>query len=237
MKIKLSKAKVTMSIAIFLVSIILMTVVFIQFKTVREVNESDIENLRESELKELVSTWKTKYQEINEQLEETELKIQEYNSKIEANEESSELLDEELEKSKLLLGKTDVAGEGVVITLSDNGDVRVEVADLLELINELRFAGAEAISINGVRVIATTDLVEVAGYILVKPEKRIVSPYVIKAIGNQTYLSSVLGLKNSGFIDKANNNGLIAKMEKQKSITIPKYSEQMSIKYMKEVEE
>ena len=33
MKIKLSKANVTMSIAIFLVSIILMTVVFIQFKT------------------------------------------------------------------------------------------------------------------------------------------------------------------------------------------------------------
>ena len=51
MKIKLDKANITMSISILIVCIILVTVSFIQFKTVEKVNETDIENMREEELR------------------------------------------------------------------------------------------------------------------------------------------------------------------------------------------
>ena len=91
----------------------------IQFKTVEEVNEADIENMRETELSERLSTWKTEYEEISEKLIETNSRIAEYNEKIEANEESSELLDKELLQSNILLGNTEVQGEGVVVTLAD----------------------------------------------------------------------------------------------------------------------
>lgn len=195
MKIKLDKANITMSVSIFAVTICLVTVALIQFKTVEKVNQTDIENMRESELREQISTWKSKYEEVNEKLADTNSKIEEYNSKIESNEESSELLDEELKKSKLILGTTDVTGDGVVITLTDKQEHPIEASDLVELINELRFAGAEAISINGVRIINMTDIVDIDTYILVKPSQRLVSPYIVKAIGNQTYLTSTLCLR------------------------------------------
>ncbi len=235
MKIKFDKANITMSISIAIVCVILVSVSLVQLKTVEQVNETDIETMRDEELREQISLWKSKWEETNEKLEETNSKINEYNEKLESNEEASELLDEELRKSQLILGTTDVVGDGVVITLTDTEESPIEAADLVDLINELRFAGAEAISINGVRIINMTDIVDIDSYIIIKPSQRLVSPYVVKAIGNQTYLVSTLCLKNSGFVDKYNNSGKSVKLDKQRNIKIPKYSETMNIKYMKEV--
>lgn len=235
MKIKFDKANITMSISIAIVCVILVSVSLVQFKTVEQVNETDIETMRDEELREQISLWKSKWEEANEKLEETNSKINEYNEKLESNEEASELLDEELRKSQLILGTTDVVGDGVVITLTDTEESPIEAADLVDLINELRFAGAEAISINGVRIINMTDIVDIDSYIIIKPSQRLVSPYVVKAIGNQTYLVSTLCLKNSGFVDKYNNSGKSVKLDKQRNIKIPKYSGTMNIKYMKEV--
>ena len=235
MKIKFDKANITMSISIAIVCVILVSVSLVQFKTVEQVNETDIETMRDEELREQISLWKSKWEETNEKLEETNSKINEYNEKLESNEEASELLDEELRKSQLILGTTDVVGDGVVITLTDTEESPIEAADLVDLINELRFAGAEAISINGVRIINMTDIVDIDSYIIIKPSQRLVSPYVVKAIGNQTYLVSTLCLKNSGFVDKYNNSGKSVKLDKQRNIKIPKYSGTMNIKYMKEV--
>ena len=235
MKIKFDKANITMSISIAIVCVILVSVSLVQFKTVEQVNETDIETMRDEELREQISLWKSKWEEANQKLEETNSKINEYNEKLESNEEASELLDEELRKSQLILGTTDVVGDGVVITLTDTEESPIEAADLVDLINELRFAGAEAISINGVRIINMTDIVDIDSYIIIKPSQRLVSPYVVKAIGNQTYLVSTLCLKNSGFVDKYNNSGKSVKLDKQRNIKIPKYSGTMNIKYMKEV--
>ena len=237
-KVNFNKANITMFISILVVCIVLVTVLLIQFKTVEEVNETDIENMRETQLTEQLSTWKSKYEEINEKLEETNAKIAEYNGKIESNEESSELLDKELLQSNILLGNTEVQGEGVVVTLEDTDESIVTASDLLQLVNELRFAGAEAISINGIRVTSMTDIVDISDrFILIKPRQRLSSPYVVKAIGNQTYLVSTLSLKNSGFIDTHSNKGQSVKLEKQRNVTIPKYIEDFTVKYMKEVDE
>ena len=234
----MNKPKITMTISIFAVCIVLVAVLMIQFKIVEKVNETDIENLRESELREQLSMLKSKYEEINEKLEEINAKITEYNTKIQSNEESLELLDDELLQSNILLGNTDVTGEGVIVTLADTNEAIITASDLLELVNELRFAGAEAISINDVRITALTDIVDISNrFILIKPGQRLSSPYVVKAIGNQTYLASSLNLKNSGYIDIHSKSGQSVKIETQRSITIPKYTGEFSVKYLKEVSE
>ena len=237
MKIKFDKANITMSISILIVSIIFVSVLYIQFKTVENVNETEIETMRDEELREKISLWKSKYEETNDKLQENNSKINEYLDKIESNEEASEILDEELKKSQLILGTTDVVGEGVVITLTDTEDHPIKASDLIDLLNELRYAGAEAISINGIRVINMTDIADIDTYIIMKPSQRIFSPYVVKAIGNQTYLTSSLCQKNSCFVHKYNNRGKSVKLEKQRNIKIPKYSGNIEIKYMKEVTE
>lgn len=236
-KDEFQKPKLIMAISVFIICIVLVAVLFIQFKTVQEVNEADIENLRESELREKISTWRSRYEDTNLKLEEVNSKIEEYQLEIEEKGESSEALEKELEQSKMLLGSTDITGEGIEVTLYDTNDSYITAGDLVELVNELKFAGAEAISINDIRVINMTDIVDIADrFILIKPRQRLSSPYVVKAVGNQTYLSSTLSLKNSGYIDRHQNSGQNIKLEKKKNITILKYNNAMEIKYMKEVE-
>ena len=134
----------------------------------------------------------------------------------------------------MLLGKTDVVGEGIIITLANTSDCYVTYFHLLELVNELHYAGAEAISINDARVVMT-EIAQINNRMQVSGQ-RVASPYVIKAIGNQTYLSSTLSLKDSGFIDRYKASGMDIKLEKGNNIKILKYNGEMKVKYMEEVE-
>jgi uncharacterized protein YlxW (UPF0749 family) len=83
----------------------------------------------------------------------------------------------------ILAGTLPAVGPGVRITLNDP-DAKMQSSNLLDAIEELRDAGAEAIQINGqVRVVASTDLVDDAPGVKIDGEK-VQSPYVIEAIGD-----------------------------------------------------
>ncbi len=236
-KIEFKVDNIAVSVVMFIVCVSLISVMFMQFKTVEETDITEIESMRETELRETLSEWKTKYEQTNEKLEDTKNKIEEYNQKMEKNEETSVLIDKELEQSKLNIGKTDVEGEGVVIKLNDNDDNDIIASDLIELINELRYAGAEAISINDIRIINSTEIVDLDNFSYISVgEQRLESPYVVKAIGNQTYLSSILNLKDSGYIDKYKNSGKSVEFETKKKVEILKYNGDMNYKYL-EIEE
>lgn len=234
---KEKKNQIIMTIIIGLVCVVFFAVMFMQFKTVEETDITAIENMREAELRTAISEWKGKYEDTQKQLENNRKSVKEYQETIEKNGEASELVDKDLAESNMLLGKTDVVGEGVVITLTNTNtpDGTVTYFHLLELINELRYAGAEAISINDARILTTTEITQVDNRMQASGQ-RIASPYVIKAIGNQTYLSSTLSLKDSGFIDRYRASGMDIKLEKGNNIKILKYNGDLKVKYMKEVE-
>lgn len=224
------------TIVVFIVCIVLVSVMLMQFRTVEQTDITEIENMRESELQTALSEWKTRYEEIAAQLDDINSRINEYNKTIEDNEAASELIDKELAESNLLVGKTDVYGEGVVVTLSD-GEIAVSSENLKDLVNELRYAGAEAISINENRVLATTDIIDMAEYTYIMVNlQRIQGPYVIKAIGNKEQLSSILNMKGSGFIDRAKTSGINASSSMQNRVEIPKYNGEFEINYMSEVQ-
>lgn len=236
-KFKFRKDITAVTIVIFIVCIVLVSVTLMQFRTIEQTDLTEIENMRESELRTALSEWKTKYEEVYAQLLDVNQKIEEYNKTIVDNEAAAELVDAELKESNIQVGKTDVYGEGVVVTLSD-GDRSVTSEHLLDLVNELRYAGAEAISINENRVLATTDIIDMADYSYIMVNlQRIEGPYVIKAIGNKEQLSSILNLKGSGFIPKSNTSGINASSKMENKVEIPKYSGEFEIKYMQEVEQ
>ena len=88
----------------------------------------------------------------------------------------------------ILAGTLPAQGPGVRITLNDP-DGKMTSSNLLDAIEELRDAGAEAIQINGsVRVVASTDLVDDAPGIRIDGQK-LNSPYVVEAIGDSHNLS------------------------------------------------
>ena len=235
----MKRQKIYIAVIIGLVTMVLVGVMFAQFKTIEETDITGIETAREAELRTMLSSWKEKYEETAQRLTETQNTIDEYKRTMESNEASSEILEQELEQTNLLLGKTDVVGDGVIVTLTDNDIQTISADDLLVLVNELRLAGAEAICINDKRIVNMSEIVAVGDSILVNTE-RITSPYVVKAIGDQTYLSSALSLKNTGFIDTHTSNGETVELVEQNNITIPAYSssrELMNLNYAKEVEE
>lgn len=232
------KEKNVICLTIGLVCTILIAVMFAQFKTIEQTDITGIATAREDELRSLVSSYKTKYEETEEKLKDTITKINEYKDTIGTNKESLQVLQKELQETNLLAGKTDVEGEGVIVTLVNNEEKSITASDLLELVNELRLAGAEAISINEKRIITTTEIVDVD--VIMVNEERVISPYIVKAIGDQKYLSSALSLKTIGFIDKYTNNGKTVSLSLEKNIKISAYNErgnkgQMRLKYAEEV--
>lgn len=232
----MKKANITICIVIFLMCVILVSVILMRAKAVEETDFETESVTRETELRKEISTWKSKYEKISETLESINQKILEYEDQIEKNEDSSDLVEKELEQTGVLLGKKTVRGEGIIVTLTDKENAKILAIDLSEIINEIKYAGAEAISINGIRILPMTDITGATNDLILINGQRISSPYEIKAIGNQTYLYSTLNAKN-GFIDYYTNQyDIDIKVEKQKNVTIDKTNQEVNLKYIKEGE-
>ena len=225
----MKKEKVTIVITILFICMLLTSIISIQFKTTREINIIDIKNMNEDELKKEILSFQNKYTQTSEKLEDTYKKIQEYEKSLLNGEKNSNVLDSELEESKVLSGLTDVQGEGVILILQDNEEEQITSNHLVELVNELKYAGAEAISINNNRITNFTDIVDV-NYIIMIDGIKISSPYEVKAIGNQTYLSSTISAKD-GFLSTYKETGLTIKMNEEAIVKIPKYYRELKMKY------
>ena len=235
-KIKFRADITAVTIVIFIVCIVLVSVMLMQFRTVEQTDITEIENMRETELRTALAEWKSKYEELSTQLSEVNERKEEYNQKINDNEATSELIDEELKESNMLVGKTDVYGEGVVVTLADNEERKIEAYDLIDLVNELRYAGAEAISINEVRVLTMSYIADMGDYSYITVNsRRIQGPYIVKAIGDKDYMYSILNLKGSGFVYRSKTLGMNVSSKTENRVEIPKYDEEFEIKYMQEV--
>ena len=227
----MNKEKQIMIITISIMALILVCVMFMQFKVVNETDIAQIETMREDELEEAVAEWKEKYEEVYEKIVDTTSKINEYDEKMESNAETKELVTKELTEAKIKFGLTDVIGDGIIVTLKDADNIEYDAEDLLVLINELRDAGAEAISVNGERIINTSDIVYISATMIKVNSKNISSPYIIKAIGDEIYLKSALTIKN-GYYDVKVKNGYDINIEEKKNIKINKYSKNVNLKYI-----
>lgn len=234
MRAKLKKGKITMIITIGIACFALTLVMSMQFKIVNQTDITSIENMREAELRSELANWKSKYEETNEKYEEITSKIEEYKKTRQSNEETEKLVEEELEQIEMTMGKTEVQGEGIEVTLKEtNNEETSEINsdDLLLIVNALKSAGAEAISINNERIINMSDIVDITGAYIKVNGQRIIPPYIIKAIGNQSYLESIL-VGNGGHVDKMIKLGQDVNINKSNKIKIPKYNKNIKIKYI-----
>lgn len=230
----MKKEKIVISITIGLSMFILVAVMFMQFKVVRQADITSIEVMTESELRSELIAWREKYEELQIKHQDIITKIHEYKEEYRSDEETEKLLEEELVGLKMLLGETDVQGQGIIITIKESGveDDKINYEDLLYIVNALKSAGAEAISINNQRIINRTDIVTINVDTYIKINGiRILSPYTIKAIGNQTYLESAL-LGSGGYIDELKKWGFQIEIERSDNVQISEYSNELSTKYM-----
>ena len=213
---------------------VLVSIILMRFKVVEETDIEGEKVIREAEIRKEISALKEKYDEITKSLESVNQKKVEYQNQIEKNEDTTELIDKELKQTNDLIGKTTVRGEGIIVTLTDKDDDKILASDLSELLNELRYAGAEAISINGIRILPMTDVTDATNDLMLINGQKITSPYEVKAIGSQIYLYSTLSAKN-GFVDYYTKRyNLDIKIEKQKNVIVENTNQDLEFKYMKE---
>ena len=148
-----------------------------------------------------------------------------------------------IQEGNKIIGLTEVTGPGVKITLSDSkldastvldpSLLVVHDLDIYYVINELKNAGAEAISVNGQRVVPTSAI-ECGGNIITINGEKIGSPFEIRAIGLPENLANLD--RTGGYLAKMREENVGAKLEKSNNITIPKYSGIINYKYVKSVE-
>lgn len=197
----------------------------------------------ENELRDSVLKWKEKYDLAYDNLETKESKLEKLRESASKSSETSENVKTDLGKNNMALGLTEVIGKGITITLKDAevainkldlSSSLVHYSDLIEVANALKNAGAEAISINGERIVNPTAIA-CAGNIIKINNEKVGVPFVINAIGSPEKLYGALTMLG-GYIDKLKDDGVTVDIEKKDSITIPKYDGVYKFEYAKVVE-
>lgn len=206
--------------------------IVMQLNTIENAVASVGSSFSETELRDQVLRWKDKYDNTYFELEKAEEELEKNRQAVSKKDDSSLQLEKELEKNNILLGSTDVTGEGVIIHLEDSIDL-VHDLDIITIVNELKNAGAEAISINDQRIVTTTAITCDGNVILINGQK-IGTPFTILAIGYPEKLMGALS-RPGGYIELLNEDGVYADIRKSNNIKIPKYSGIITYKYMRNV--
>lgn len=212
----------------------------IQIKTVN--NNGTTVNLTEqqSALKSEILKTSEKYDNLFEELDRLEEELE----KVRANSTSSNselaILEESIKEKNLALGLTEVTGTGIKIVLNDGNaaaitnpfvsvsDLLVHDGDLINVVNELFNSGAEAVSVNGQRIVSTTAI-ECDGNVIKVNGTKIGAPFEITAIGYPEQLAGIG--RPGGTIELLESRGVIVTLNKQNSVTIPKYSGTIKFNY------
>ena len=196
----------------------------------------------QSELKDEIIKTTERYNNLYRDLEYLNKQLEIERTNATQNNEELEKIEEEIKEINKLLGLTDVSGKGVKIVLQDSsvpatnymGEANklvVHETQILHVINELFTAGAEAISVNDIRIVSSSDI-ECDGNVIKIGGERANSPFEIKAIGYQELLASVT--RTGGRLEKIQADTEVKiTFTKENEIKIPKYTGTLKYKYIK----
>lgn len=155
---------------------------------------------------------------------------------------AAEALKNEVETLEISAGLTDLEGPGVTVVMSDStaanvtgdeADYIIHDSDLMSVINELRSAGAEAISLNGERMVATSE-VRCTGAVVTVNGRRYAAPFVIMAIGDSSTLYNAMTMRN-GVVDVLGQWGISVQVTANDLLFIPKYNGTIEYRYAQTV--
>lgn len=231
---KLKNWQLSVTLVLFVLGIFLS----VQFRTQQTLLDS-LESMKEEDL---VAMWKN----LNDKRAKLEQEIQLLNGQYRELMEQSNLgkntfanVQKDLDKLRLINGLLPAKGPGITLTIS--GESAVLAVDLVDLVNELWASGAEAIAINGHRIIATTSIAQVEDaysfYNTVDGE-RLYYPIVIEAIGDANTLEKGLTF-TGGIIDNLNSFSIYPQIEQKQELVIPavKYPQRWQVAKIKENKE
>ena len=198
-------------------------------------------------------------QEIEKQIEVEKNEIINLNNLIKQKEDEYKRYEDELDNSgsivpvlqeqKLMMadisGSTDIKGRGIVVEIRDSdreikdgenpNNIVVHDQDVLHIINDLKLAGAEALSVNGQRLLFMSEI-RCSGPTITINGKTFGQPFVIAATGPLDEMKQAITAPDSYAYLLKSVYGIGIDFFTEESLTIPKYSKTINFKYLKEAQ-
>ncbi|MEI2775575.1 MAG: DUF881 domain-containing protein [Tetrasphaera sp.] len=128
----------------------------------------------------------------------------------------------------ILAGTVPAIGPGIQITITDPGH-KVTSTLLLDAVQELRDAGAEAIQLGEVRVVASTALTDADGGVLAAGET-VSAPYSLWAIGDSATLASAMEIPG-GVVESVQRLGGTADVRPRETVRITALASRASMRH------
>ena len=187
-----------------LIAALAMLLGFAMVTQVQETRSSGLENLRQDDLVALldsVNQQSLKLGKEAEQLITTRKQLQSSGS----DQAVLQAATRRLQTLGILAGTLPATGPGIRITIADPRNV-VNASSILNAVEELRDAGAEAIQIDEIRVVASTYFGTSADGGLVVDDKAAPAPYIIIAIGDPHTMATAMDIPG-GVVDSLKQFG------------------------------
>ncbi len=200
----------------------------------------------------LAQSWaneRERNQTLQREIEDLRGKITQYENALGEGGSQSGLLRDELRTAKFQAGLLEARGEGVQVILQDSkkrppadagpefvDDYNIHDYDIRDFVNELLASGAEAVSVNDQRIVATTSIRCVGPTIQVNGAP-MAPPFAITAIGPPDDLESGLKMRG-GILDQWRVDDLsdMVRIYRKKELVVPAYSGSTRFKYAQPVE-
>lgn len=181
--------------------------------------------------------------EARRQLEEQVLALQDQVRELEqaasGGRTAAEALRAQVEELRVVLGLVPVEGPGVAVRVAEvpqpptQSPVVVQYQDLVVLTNELWAAGAEAVAVNGQRLVATSGFSQVGGTILVNL-RRLSPPYLLEAVGDPATLEGALNIRG-GVVEALRGLGLSIRVERRDRVRLPAFQGKLKFEHARPV--
>jgi uncharacterized protein YlxW (UPF0749 family) len=153
---------------------------------------------READLAQILSDLSVSGDQVRDEIVDLRVRLQAARGSAEQEKVLVDTARQQLDALRILLGLVPAKGPGVVVTVTDpDGTVGPDV--LLDAIEEMRDAGAEAIQVNEVRIVASSAFGGSPGAITVSGQ-HVTAPYTITAIGGAETLDQALRIPG-GVVD------------------------------------
>ncbi|HEX9989263.1 MAG TPA: DUF881 domain-containing protein [Chloroflexia bacterium] len=141
--------------------------------------------------------------ELRQQVDQLSRELADYEQDTTGGKSNLDTLVRDLQNLRVANGEVEVAGPGVTVLVEGS----LTVFELQDLVNELRNASAEAVAVNGVRIVARSAIVADEEGRITVDRQPLARPYRLEAIGNPDTLLPALERKG----------GLIALLEASNS--------------------
>ncbi|MGB9840321.1 DUF881 domain-containing protein [Thermovenabulum sp.] len=229
------RANIMIAIICFILGFMLVT----QFRSTEKSGSAITSLQRVQELTAQLKSLMDEKEKLQGEVKELRNRLTEYENSASKISGVTEAMKKELLRARMVAGLVEGYGPGITITLDDSNVPRqpgedpnlflIHDEDILKVVNELFAAGAEAVSVNGQRIIATTEIRCVGPTIIIN-SIRMAPPFTIDAIGDPEYLESSMKMRG-GIIESLQVFGIQVSIKKQEKIYMPAYTGPIQFKY------